>query len=59
MTRRAYAVVVAVAMSAGFAHAALTTDAADVRPAVRCYADGSCTNGYCDPLQDCNAEQYR
>lgn len=43
-----------VALVAGFTHAALTApEPRELRSEVRCFEDGSCTNGWCDPLQLC------
>lgn len=43
------------ALVAGFTHAVLTAPApGELRPAVECFEDGSCTNGWCDPLQQCH-----
>lgn len=51
MTRRTMAAACAAAALVGFGHAAITAPAA---PAVTCYEDGSCSNGYCEPLQLCD-----
>lgn len=48
------ALVVLAGILTGFTHAALTHDTGDLRPVVRCYEDGSCDNGFCDPLAQCN-----
>lgn len=51
MTRRAIVTACAIAALVGFGHAAATTPDA---PAVQCFEDGSCDNGYCEPLQLCD-----
>lgn len=52
LTRRAMVLACSVALGVGFAHAVLT--APEPTPAVQCFEDGSCTNGWCDPRQLCH-----
>lgn len=46
-------VLVMTGITAGFVHAELTVPAPPAAD-VRCFEDGSCTDGYCDPAAPCD-----